>query len=79
MIKVSMCIPDPNRVSVLSNRILVFQVYQNQPHLGHMKYRFGIGSSSIEFGSGLVNIQRTGTTRCTFRFWSQSVLRFRCS
>ena len=28
---------DPNRVSVLSNRILVFRVYQNQSHSGYMK------------------------------------------
>ena len=41
MIKVGMDIRGPNQVSVLSNRISVFQVYQNQPHSGYMKVRFG--------------------------------------
>ena len=33
-------------------------------------YRFGF----CRFGSGLVNLQQTGTTRCTFGFGSQLVL-----
>ena len=61
------------------NRVSVFRVYQNQPHSGYMKIRFGTGSGSIGFGSGLVNLQRTGTTRCTFGFGSQLVLRFKCT
>ena len=54
-----------------------FSGYQNQPHSGYMKIRFGTGSGSIGFGSGLVNLQRTSTTRCTFGFGSQSVLWFK--
>ncbi|CAN7072172.1 unnamed protein product, partial [Brassica oleracea var. botrytis] len=61
------------------NRVSVFRVYKNQSHSGYMKIRFGTGSDSIGFGSGLVNLQRTGTTRCTFGSGSQSVLRFKCS
>ncbi|CDY35635.1 BnaC01g21570D, partial [Brassica napus] len=59
------------------NRVSVFRVYKNQSHSGYMKIRFGTGSDSIGFGSGLVNLQRTGTTRCTFWSGSQSVLRFK--
>ena len=70
-------IRDPNRVSVLSIRVLVFRVYQNQPHSNYIKVRFGTGSGSIGFGSGLVNLQKTGITHCTFGFGSQSVLRFK--
>ena len=75
--KVGMGIRGSNRVSVLSIRILVFRVYQNQSHSDYIKVRFGIGSGSIGFGSGLVNLQRTGITYNTFRFGSQSVLRFK--
>ena len=69
----------PNRVSVLSNRVSVFRVYQNQPHSDYIKIRFGTGSDFIGFGSGLVNLQRTGTTRCTFGFWvptGSSILKY---
>ena len=65
----------PNRVSVLSNRVLVFRVYQNQPYSDYMKVRFETGPGSIGFG--LVNLQRTGTTQYTFGFGSQSVFRFK--
>ena len=41
-----------------------------------MKIWFGTGSGFIRFGLGLVNLQRTGTTRCTFGFGSQSFHRF---
>ena len=55
-----------SRILVLSNRVLVFWVYQNQSHSDYMKVRFGTGLGSIGFSSGLVNLQRTGTTRCIF-------------
>ena len=70
---IGLSIRDPNRVSVLFNRVLVFQVYKNQLYSGYMKVRFGTGLGSAGFESGLVNLQRTGTTRCTFGFGSQSV------
>ena len=66
-----------NRVSVLSNRVSVFQVYQNQPHSDYMKVRFTTGSGSIGFGPGLVNLQRTGTTQYTFGFGFQSIFWFK--
>ena len=44
-----MGIRGPNRISVLSIRILVFRVYQNQPHSGYMKVWFGTGSGSLGF------------------------------
>ena len=72
-----MGIRGPNRVSVLSNRISVFQVYQNQSHSDYMKIRFGTGSGSIMSGSGLVNLKRTATTHYTFGFGFQSVFRFK--
>ena len=80
--RLGMGIRGPNRVSVLSIRVSVFRVsvfrvYQNQPHSGYMKVWFGTGSGSIGFGSGLVNLQRTGITHCTFGFGSQSILRFK--
>ena len=42
-------IRNPNRVSVLFNRISTFWVYQNQPHSGYMKVWFGTGSGSLGF------------------------------
>ena len=72
-----MGIRGPNRVSLLSIRVLVFWVYQNQSHSGYIKVRFGTGSDSIGFGSKLVNLQKTGITHCTFGFGSQSVFRFK--
>jgi len=74
---VGMGIRGPNRFSVLSIRVLVFRVYQNQPHLGYIIVRFGTGSGSIGFRSRLVNLQRTGIIHCTFGFRSQSVLWFK--
>ena len=59
-----------NQVSNLSNRVLVLRIYQNQPYLSYMKFWFGTGFGSIGLKSGLVNLQRAGTTRCTFGFGS---------
>jgi len=42
-----MDIRGPNRVSVLSIRVLVFRVYQNQLHSGYIKVRFGTGSGPV--------------------------------
>ena len=66
-----------NWVSILSNQVLIFWIYQNQLHSNYMKVWFGTGSGSISFGSGLVNLQRTGTIRCIFTLGSQSVLRIK--
>ena len=46
-------------------------------HSDYMKVWFGTGSGSIGFNSSLINIQRTGTTRCIFGFGSQYVFRFK--
>ena len=75
--RLGMSIRDLNRILVLSNRISVFRVYQNQSHSGYMKVRLGTGLDSIRSGSGSINLQRTGRTRCTFGFISQLVLRFK--
>ena len=66
-----------NRISVLSNRISIFWVYQKHLHSGYMKVCFKTGSGSIEFGSRLVNLQRTGKIRYIFGFGYQSVLWFK--
>ena len=71
----SMDIPSPNGISILSNPSRFFGFIK----ISLIRIIWKFGSDSIGFRLGLLNLQRTGTIRCTFGFRTQSVFQFKCT
>ena len=60
---------DPDRVSALSNRILIFRIYQNHFHSVYMKVWFKTGSGSIKFGFGDRKFSKNRYNMMYFQVW----------